>query len=293
MTTPTRIASNALAAAISAHGAELVSLTASDGLELLWNGDARWWTGRSPLLFPIVGRLGDDTAWIDGHPYPMPQHGFARHARFTCTEASAQSCTFELPADDATLAVYPRRFLLRVRYLIEVAQLSVMASVTNLETERTLPFSFGFHPAFRWPLEPARNRDGYALTFALPEPGPIHRPLDGLLARDTEPSPVRGTRLALADALFERGALVFRDLASRAITYGCGTGATLRIAFSGLPDLGVWTKPGAPYVCIEPWHGFASPVGFSGALADKPGIVRLHPGKTQTFEMHIGLSRED
>ncbi len=292
MTTPTRIASDALTASISADGAELVSLTTADGLELLWNGDARWWTGRSPLLFPIVGRLGDDTAWVDGVPYRMPQHGFARHTRFTRSATSGRSCTFELTAEDATLAVYPRQFLLRVQYVVEAATLSVVASVTNLEAERALPFSFGFHPAFRWPLEPGRDRGDYALTFAAPEPGPIRRPIDGLLSQETEPSPVRGAHLPLADALFERGALVFRGLTSRAISYGRGSGANVRIAFVNLPDLGIWTKPGAPFVCIEPWHGFASPVGFSGELDAKPGIVRLGAGKTQTFEMHISFQRE-
>ena len=148
-----------------------------------------------------------------------------------------------------------------------------------------MPAAFGFHPALRWPLPYGKLRAAHEIVFEQEEPAPIRRPIDGLLSSARYPTPVRGRRLALHDSLFEDGAIVFDRLASRSLVYG----EALRVSFPRMPHLGIWTKPGAGYVCIEPWQGYASPEDFDGELADKPGMVSIVPGATETFAMSIGL----
>jgi galactose mutarotase-like enzyme len=154
-----------------------------------------------------------------------------------------------------------------------------------------MPVAFGFHPAFKWPLPGAGARKDYAIDFAADEPDPIARlDADGLVARQ-ETSPVKGRRLLLKDELFEDDALIFLNVKSRTLRYGPASGASpaLEIGFAGMPQLGVWTKPGAPFLCIEPWFGYASPSDFSGPLSEKPGSINLAPGETKTFAMSVEL----
>ncbi len=281
------ISSAELQATISSRGAELQTLRINDGRDLLWNGDPEWWAGRSPLLFPIVGRLPDDTALVDGRPYRLPQHGFARTSEFDLLDSTAHSCRWLLRPGEAHLRSYPRAFALMVDYGIDGLCLVVTATVLNTDT-RPMPFSFGFHPAFRWPLSPGAQREAHALIFSHAETASIRRPLDGLLGPG-EANPVVDRQLPLRDSLFESGALVFDQASSRSIRYTTPSGPQLAVDFPGMPHLGIWTKPGAPFICIEPWHGFAAPAGFHGQLGDKPGIINLAPGDRREFQMTITL----
>ena len=149
--------------------------------------------------------------------------------------------------------------------------------------------SFGYHPALRWPLPYGAPRAAHRLRFAEPEPGPIHR-IDGagLLRPVDLPTPVAERTLLLRDALFEDDALIFLAPHSRSLVYGAPGAGALEIGWD-LPDLGIWTKPGAGYVCIEPWSGYADPEGFAGELAEKPGILSLSPGGSHRFAMRIAL----
>src|SRR6185369_7224246 len=122
------------------------------------------------------------------------------------------------------------------------------------------------------------------------EPAPV-RQLDsnGLLTPERFETPVRNGKLPLRDELFEADAIIFDALASRRIRYGAERGPQLDIEFPGMPELGLWTKPGAGFICIEPWHGFADPEGFAGDLRAKPGMALLAPGTEKTFTMSISL----
>jgi len=280
------ISSPALSAEISATGAELVRLRDGTGADLLWDGDPAFWTGRSPLLFPMVGRARGDRITVAGRTYDMGQHGFARTSTFAQVRSDAASCTWRLEASEATRARYPFEFRLDVTYRIDGATLYMEAEVTNTDAV-VMPASFGFHPALRWPLPYGRPRAAHEIVFEKDEPASIHRPVDGLLSAAQFLTPVRDRRLPLSDALFEAGALIFETLASRSVVYG----DAIRIDFPRMPHLGIWTKPGAGYVCIEPWQGYASPEGFDGDFADKPGMVPVAPGATESFAMSISVER--
>jgi galactose mutarotase-like enzyme len=283
---PIRIASGDLAAEVDERGAELVRLQDKAGRDLLWDGAPAFWTGRAPLLFPMVGRARGDAIRINGVEYEMPQHGFARHSRFACVERAAGRCVMRLRSSPETLAQFPFPFQLDVGFDLSGPTLTVTAIVSN-PGERVLPVSFGFHPAFRWPLSAEVERESHEIIFDKPEAAPIRRPVDGLLSPATYPSPVLGDRLPLADDLFRDGALIFDRLASRRVSYGAPGAGRIEVAFPRMPHLGIWTKPCAGFVCIEPWQGFASPEDFDGDFPDRPGVVPIGPGHARAFEMSI------
>jgi galactose mutarotase-like enzyme len=280
------IASPQLRAEVSAQGAELIRLQDEQGRDWLWDGDPAFWTGRSPLLFPIVGRVRDDRLCVAGQEYELLRHGFARTSRFEIEEASPSHCRLRLRSSEATLRRYPFPFLLDVSYAVEDAIMSITAAVANTGPS-CMPVSFGFHPAFRWPLPYDAPREAHEIRFEQEETAPIHRPLDGLIKRETEPTPVQGRTLTLRDDLFEADALVFDQLRSRSVEYGARGAASLRVDFPDMPHLGIWTKPGAGFICIEPWQGHADPQDFAGDFSDKPGIVAIEPGETRCFAISI------
>jgi galactose mutarotase-like enzyme len=278
------ISDSMLSAQVSALGAELIRLQDRAGSDLLWDGDPAFWTGRSPLLFPIVGEAMGNRIRVAGREYGIGRHGFARTSMFALLSSEAARCTWRLEASETTRRQYPFEFRLDVTYRIEAAALHMTAEVTNTGGI-AMPASFGFHPALRWPLPYGKPRAAHEIVFDRDEPAPVRRPVDGLLSAETWPSPVRARRLALHDGLFENGALVFDRLESRGVVYG----DAVRVSFPAMPHLGIWTKPGAGFVCIEPWQGHASPEGFDGELASKPGMVSIAPAATRAFGMSIGV----
>jgi galactose mutarotase-like enzyme len=270
-------------------GAQLSILRDRDGHDLLWNGDPSFWNGRAPILFPIVGELAGGKYRVGGEIYHLPRHGFARGKRFEVVATTATTALFRLKADESTLPIYPFQFELDVRFSVSATTLSVTSSVRNIG-DVAMPASIGYHPAFRWPLPYGRERAAHFMEFASDEPAPIRRlNAIGLLAPEPLPTPVTGRRLQLEDSLFEHDAVIFDQVRSRSVTYGAVDGPRIRVGFPDAPYLGVWTKPGAPFICIEPWHGIADPDGFSGELAAKPGVFTVAPGGVQAMEMTISL----
>ncbi len=283
--------SGALTAAINPLGAELSSLTDREGRELMTDADPRWWTGRAPLLFPIVGRLAGDSYELDHRTYEMAQHGFARRRKFALVERTSGSLVLELAADDETRAIYPFDFRLTASFRLSDARLDITITVAN-EGDRAMPFSFGFHPAFAWPLPFGSPADRHHILFDEDEAADIRRTATGtgLIAATTEASPVAGRKLVPDAAMFERDALIWDRLNSRGLLWGVAGEPNIRLEFPDTPWLGLWQKPGARYLCIEPWAGMADPLGFSGEIWDKPGIMRLAPAARRAFRLGIALT---
>lgn len=292
MTELVSIRSDLLSADIATLGAELQALRDEAGRDLLWDGDPAWWTGRAPILFPIVGAVADDTIRVDGKAYTLAKHGFARKTEWALVERTDACATFRLEDSEATRASYPFAFRLDLRFAIEGATLTMTAILTN-SGKSDLPASFGFHPALRWPLPYGAAKEAHRVIFAAPEPAPIRR-IDsaGLVRPQPEPTPVVGQTLAPDASLFEDDAIIFDRLASRSLWYGAPGTRGLSIAFPDMPELGIWQKPGAPYLCIEPWAGFADPQHYAGELKEKPGILNLPRGSSHQFAMRISIDAE-
>jgi galactose mutarotase-like enzyme len=281
------ITDGALSARIDPLGAELWSLKDAQGREYMTDGDPAFWTGHAPLLFPIVGALNGGTYRLDGRAYSLAKHGFARTSRFEVAETGADRVRFQLRDSDETRAAYPFAFGLAVEFAVAGQTLAVTAIVRNAG-DVPMPFSFGFHPAFAWPLPGGGPKEGHRVIFAQDEPEPIRRidPASATLLPRPEPTPVAGNVLRPDASLFERDALIWDRLNSRALTFA-GEGPALDIAFPDCPNLGIWQKPGARFLAIEPWHGFNDPQGFTGDFRDKPGIVELAPGGERRFRMEV------
>jgi galactose mutarotase-like enzyme len=287
-----RISSGELDVEISPLGAELYAIRDRAGRDLLWNGDPAFWKGRAPILFPIIGELRGGRYRFDGRDYQMPKHGFARRSTFEVLPGAADAVTMRLDPTDAIRAIYPFEFRLEITFAVEAASLRITAAIAN-RGERSMPASFGFHPAFRWPLPFGQPRADHAIRFSHPEPAPIRR-IDrgGLLTPTPHPTPVEGDRLRLRDDLFVDDALIFDQLSSRSVRYGAADGPGIEVSFEDFDTLGVWTKPGAPFICIEPWRGVADPEGFDGDIRDKPGIMEIAAGVSRELSMRITLVAE-
>jgi len=291
MTDTIRIAADALSADFSTLGAEMRALRDEAGRDLLSDGPPEYWTGRAPFLFPIVGAVNRDRIHIDGHTYPMAKHGFARKREFTVVGAQSDRVTFQLAADAATRELYPFDFRLDITHRIEGATLHTEATLTN-PNDVALPASFGFHPAFRWPLPWGGDRADHRLVFDKAEPAPIRRidTATGLVLPDPVPTPIEGDTLAPRDDMFVPDALIFDQLRSRSVRFGVPGGRMLRVDFPEMPLLGVWTKPSAPFLCIEPWQGLADPVGYDGDFRAKPYVIEVAPGAERRFAIAITVA---
>jgi galactose mutarotase-like enzyme len=285
-----RLSSDSLTAEIDPLGAQLSVLRDTAGNDLLWHGDPAVWSGRAPILFPVVGALNVNHYSWRRVRYPLPRHGFARGRRFTVVRHSAREALFRQVSDAKTLLIYPFRFELDVLFRLEGGALCIDASVRNTGVE-TMPASLGFHPAFRWPLPYGEARAAHDIEFEFEEASRIRRlDADGLLSDERYVTPVQGNRLKLHDGLFKDDVVIFDHLRSRRVTYGASTGRRIQISFPNASHLGIWSKPGAGFVCIEPWRGVADPVDFEGSLNDKPGVFRVAPGASQGLRMRIELS---
>jgi len=250
------IAGDRLRARIARKGAELVQLGGVPGVEVLWQG-VEPWPRHAPNLFPIVGMLAGDTLRHAGTAYTITQHGFARDLDFTWLEATPSTARLELRDSAATRARFPFAFRLEIAYVVMGNLLEITFTLDNSGAV-TLPASFGAHPAFRWPLVPGIAKEDHVLVFSNQETAPIRRARAGFLTAERHANPVRDRRLALSDALFAVGAVVMDAPASSWVRYSAPGAPAVTVSWdSGFPNLGIWSRPDAALLCIEPWHGMA------------------------------------
>ncbi|PDG65375.1 LACX protein [Listeria monocytogenes] len=271
-------------------GAELTRIFHKDtGLEYLWNADSKFWGRHSPVLFPTVGRLVEDTYLVDGKPYHLGQHGFARDRDFQVIEQTEKSVRFELDADEDSLAVYPYKFKLSIIYTIEKNTVAVSYEVENTDNKR-IYFSIGAYPAFNLPLTDGTTFEDYYLDFGTEEnletlclEGPYR---SGEIKKVVD-KPAQ--YLPLSYDLFKNDALIFEALKQKEMTIKSDkTPHFVKVSFPEFPFVGVWTaKPGTPFLCIEPWYGIADGAGESVELRDKAGIEHLEPEAVFASEYEI------
>lgn len=262
-------------------------MTTSDGREWLWSGDATFWSGRSPVLFPIVGKAPGDHLTIDGTRYAMNQHGFARRSEFMIDGIERDFCRLSLTASDATRAVYPFEFRLALEYRVEGRRLSVFAEVAN-DDRRPMVFGIGFHPAFAYPLPGAENTTHEVWLENGAEPELVR--LDGGLRRPERlASPFLEGAWPVDHHMFEADAMIFPEGAGTAMRYGVSNGPQVALTCDDLPNFALWSKPGAGFLCLEPWHGTAPEVGASDAMEQRPYANVLDPGAQRRFGFHAEL----
>ena len=267
-------------------GAELISFVDKRDedapYEYIWQKDRAVWTGSSPLLFPIVGKLKDDTYRLNGQEYRLEKHGFARKARFEFESQGAQDMTFLLTDSEATRAVYPFPFELRVHYVLIENGFVMEHRLKNTGGE-TMYFSLGAHPGFQCAM-------GDRLVLDAEETAGAYRLNEDFL-RGPELEPVfdHSRELVITPEIFQRDALIFDGLRSTGATLVRANGRNVHVDFGGAPCLGVWAKPGAPYVCIEPWYGIDDAWDADGDFTRKHRICTLAAGEEFVFPVTITI----
>jgi galactose mutarotase-like enzyme len=270
-------------ATILLKGAEVASWSVS-GLETIWKPDPSIWDRSSPILFPVVGWCRDAHIRVRDHAYPMGVHGFAAHQHFRVVEQSNHAVKLLLRDSPETRKYYPFAFELVVSHEIFGSSLCSTLTIRNTGQE-VLPFACGLHPGFRWPLGGA-DREGHAIEFSAREEPvvPVIAP-GGLFSEATRPVTMKDRRLDMADDLFAQEALCFLNSRSRSVEYIAPHGVRLRADFVNLPHLALWSKPGAPFICIEAWTSHGDPVGFDGDIFHKPSMIHL---ESQAESRHSG-----
>ena len=263
-------------AKIKSFGAELNSLQKiDDSLEYIWQGDKEFWSRHSPILFPIVGRLKNDSYFYKNQKYNMSQHGFARDKEFEIVEKKDDFIEFKLSSDEKTLKIYPFSFELYLSYKLERNSLIVSYKVINKSDEKML-FSIGAHPAFNWSLEKDLKKEDYFLEFEINNSKRYFLNELGLVF-DSIDLKFEDKKLFLNEELFKNDALVFNDLNIKNLIFkNIKNENFIKLNFENFPYLGIWSKPsGAPFLCIEPWFGVADENSSNQNLEEKKGMITL------------------
>ena len=283
-----------LQAAVDNHGGELVSLRDAAGTEYIWNGDPAFWSGRNPLLFPIVGNLKNGRVLVHGQPYEMSRHGFARDLDFSPVEQDDRHVVLELRESPETLARYPFPFSLRVCHTLTEDGFSTAFRVENTGST-PMPFCIGAHTAFRCPLHAGERFEDYQIVFDQPETVEmILLTAEGLVDHaGREPLLRDEDRFPLDRAVFDRlDTIILENLRSAGVSLlHRETGHGVRLDFAGFPMVAFWTKSGceAPFVCLEPWHGCAAVDNEDGEFFHKPHCITLVPGEIRDLCYRIAL----
>ncbi|MAB49822.1 MAG: aldose epimerase [Flavobacteriaceae bacterium] len=280
---------------IKSKGAELCSIRSiKNNTEFVWEANPDIWGSHAPNLFPIIGAMKDDSYMYNGKKYNMPKHGFARHNKdFEVISNSNFEVTFQLKSNNELRAIYPFEFEFLMTYELKDNELLIHHTIKNTDS-KTMYFSLGGHPAFACPLFKDESYTDYFLEFEKQETSRSYllNMATGLVSDKTKPVFDSPNTINLHGDLFNEDALIFKDLKSRQVALKHNQkGEILNVKFEGFPFLGIWAKPNAPYVCIEPWIGIADSESTNQQIKDKEGIVTLEPKKSFKATYSITLNR--
>lgn len=261
---------NGFSATIDYHGAELVSFKSPDGTEYIWDGDPKFWGKHSPVLFPIVGTLKDNTFSYKGKKYQLGRHGFARDMEFSLTHHSENQAVFSLQFTPETLEKYPFRFWLQINYRLMDNTLLIGYSVIN-EGDGKMPFALGAHPAFAL----RGDFSEYSLAFEKGSFLKANLLENDLLSDNVETIPLENRNLPLDYSLFSNDALILKNIAPKSVSILRNSKPIATVEYDDFPHLGLWTKQDAPFLCIEPWFGYSDKADASGNIFEKESIMVL------------------
>jgi galactose mutarotase-like enzyme len=280
----TTISNSKLSASIKHAGAELISIKDNQNKEYIWEGNPDFWGKHSPVLFPIVGTLKNNTYTINDKEFQLPRHGFARDMEFELIDKTENKAIFSLKSSEETLKKYPFEFELQLIYTINEDSLSLEYNVINKSREK-MPFSIGAHPAIALP----KNFEDYAFEFEKEENLKYYLLENDLISSKTEILEAKDKIVPLNYELFKNDALIFKTLESKSLTILENSRPYIKVDFQDFPSLGLWTKENAAFVCIEPWLGYSDTDENSGDLYQKEGILILDENKNFTAKFTISI----
>lgn len=279
----TTISNATVKASINIKGAELKSLIKIDSSkEYMWNGNIDFWAKHSPILFPIVGTLKQNSYQYNATNYALSRHGFARDLEFELVQQSENHVIFSLKSSSETLKVYPFQFELQVHYTLVENQLIIGYKVMNRNSFE-MPFSIGGHPAFALPAA----FEHYSLQFDADERLTCFELENDLLSEKTTIISLLSGKLPLTYSLFEKDALIIKSMKSTHIQIIENNIPMLNFKFKDFPNFGIWTKKNAPFICLEPWFGYSDRLDSTSDILHKEGIIVLE--QNATFECSYSI----
>ena len=278
----TTISNSILKASIKHAGAELFSLKDNQEKEYIWEGNPDFWGKHSPVLFPIVGTLKNNTYTINEKEYHLPRHGFARDMDFELIEKTENKAVFSLQSSEETLQKYPFEFELQLIYTLNENALELEYKVINKGKEK-MPFSIGAHPAIALP----NHFEDYALQFEKEESLKYYLLENDLISSKTKILDTKNNLVPLNYELFKNDALIFKTLESKSLTILNNSKPYIKVDYKNFPSLGIWTKEDAPFICIEPWLGYSDTDENTGDLYQKEGILILEANKDFSAKFSI------
>lgn len=290
----TTLENDHLRVSIRLKGAELTSIFHKpSGIEHLWQADPTVWGWHAPNLFPVVGGCLNNQLLIDGKTYPIERHGFARQSLFETTESSDTHAIFSLRSSEVTRVHFPYEFEFQLIYELDGPRLTITYRVVN-QDNKTVFFSVGAHPAFAVPFLSDEAYEDYFIEFEKPESLETYMlSAGGYFTGETKlvPTEASGRQFPLTKQLFDNDALVFKNLASRRVAIRSDKhNHAVTVAYPAFPYLGLWAKPGAPFVCIEPWLGCADSEGQPKPIEQKEAIQRVEVGAVFEAAFTIEIS---
>ncbi len=277
---------------VKERGGELCSFKSlKSGKEYIWQADPDVWLAHAPNLFPVIGCLKGDSFIYKGKEYKTPKHGFFRkNDKVKLTGQTDNSLTYGLKYDAETLKIYPFKFEINIDFILKGNTIKVRHRVTN-HGDDVMLFSLGGHPGFTCPLNDDEIYEDYYLEFEKTETAPTWQVnKDGLIAKETLPFYDNTNIINLNPHIFDNDALVFKNLNSKKVSLKSKkSDQVLTVSFDDFPYLGIWAKPNARFVCIEPWLGIADSVDSDRNLEHKEGILKLKPKDTFTASYFISV----
>jgi len=278
------ISNSKLYAQITDAGAELISLKSIEtNQEYIWEGNPEFWGKHSPILFPIVGTLKNNTYSYNEQNFKLMRHGIARDLNFNLIQKSDNQAVFSLKSSETTKKVYPFDFELQLTYTLLDNKLEFKYTIIN-NNKVQMPFSIGAHPAFALP----NNFENYSLEFNQQETLNCFTLENDLVSDMAFEIQLANKRLPLTYSTFENDALIIKTLQSRAITILENNKPLLKLTFDDFNNLGIWTKVGAPFICIEPWLGYSDTIHATGNLLEKESILIAAP--QEGFECSFSIN---
>ena len=270
---------------VSKRGAELQVLSKHGGPNRLWQLDEHYWNRVAPLLFPIVGKLKNDCSQVPEGTIQLRQHGFARDCDFDIRYQTADQVILTLVDDAQSRQMFPFSFELEVEYELQFDRLMVQYRVINTGNGH-LPFSIGAHPGFalEGPLEE------HQLVFGEPLTAERYLIENGLYTGASSPCLNQQKEVSLKSEDFQQDAIVLKNSGITSVRLEHNSGPLVEMQLPSADDFpywGFWTKPGAPFFCLEPWAGLADSVGSSGSFFEKEGIRVLKPNERQSFSYSL------
>jgi galactose mutarotase-like enzyme len=285
------IQNSVLRISVSSKGAELNSLYHKpSATEHLWQADNKWWGWHAPNLFPVIGRCLNDEIVLDNTKYAIEKHGFARHSTFQCVVEKEDELHFLLTQNGTTTKSFPFNFNFKICYRIIDNTLVQTYQIENTGNS-TMYFSVGAHPAFNVPFYANESFEDYTINFEKEEALERHHiNAEGFFDERKSIVSLNG-KINLHPTLFKDDALIFKNQQSKTLSIESRNHKQkLTVNFGDFPYLGIWTKEGAPFVCIEPWLGCADTARKPSSFKDKEGILTLEKGKIFSTKFNIAIS---